>query len=65
MAALSTFCEIRENLTTEQRIELVLDLDRRVKLLEDLLSAAREKRRASEAAVCLVEAERAELNCMS
>lgn len=32
----------------EQRIELILDLTRRIQLLEDLMSAARTKRRIAD-----------------
>ena len=35
--------EINKNLSTEQRVDLILDLTRRLDLLEDLLQSAREK----------------------
>ena len=47
--------EIKPNLTTEQRIELVLDLTRRLELLDDLLRAARARRRATDTEVSLAE----------
>ncbi len=43
MNAVSFVPEIKQNLTTEQRLELILDLTRRMDLLEDLLKSAREK----------------------
>ena len=35
--------EIKPNPTVEQRLELIMDLTRRLDLLEDLLKSAREK----------------------
>ena len=43
MNVISCVPEIKQNLTTEQRLDLILDLTRRVDLLEDLLKTAREK----------------------
>ena len=43
MNVVSFVPEIKQNLTIEQRMELILDLTRRVDLLEDLLKTAREK----------------------
>lgn len=65
MDALPLIPEIRTNLTIEQRIELVLDLTRRVELLDDLLSAAREKRRLTDTAVSLVDMEQDEFDAIS
>ena len=47
--------EIKPNLNIEQRIELVLDLTRRLELLDDLLRAARARRRAPDTEVSLAE----------
>ena len=48
MNVVSFVPETRQNLTTEQRVELILDLTRRLDLLEDLLKSAREKWHLSE-----------------
>ncbi len=48
MNVVSFVPEIKQNLTTEQRMELILDLTRRMDLLEDLLKSAREKWHLSE-----------------
>lgn len=56
--------EIKANLTIEQRIELVLDLTRRVELLDDLLRAARARRCATDTEVSLAEVNQAELDAM-
>lgn len=50
--------------TVEQRIELVLDLTRRVELLDDLLSSARAKRCAMETEINLTEVYQAEIDSM-
>jgi hypothetical protein len=39
--------EINPKLTTEQRVDLVLDLTRRINLLDDLLATARARRGAT------------------
>ena len=44
MSVLPVIPEIRENATIDQRIELILDLTRRLELLDDLLSTARAMR---------------------
>jgi len=56
--------EIKANLTIEQRIELVLDLTRRVELLDDLLRAARARRCATDTEASLAEVNQAELDAM-
>ena len=56
--------EIKPNLTTEQRIELVLDLTRRVELLDDLLRAAKARRCATDTEVSLAEVDQAEIDAM-
>ena len=48
MNVVSFVPEIKQNLTTEQRMELILDLTRRMDLFEDLLKSAREKWHLSE-----------------
>ncbi len=53
--------ETRENLTNDERIELVLDLTRRLELLDDLMKRARERRLATDTGACLTEAAQAEL----
>ena len=55
LAALPVIPEIRENATTDQRVELILDLTRRLELLDDLLSNARAKRCARDTEVSLTE----------
>jgi hypothetical protein len=64
MAALPVIPEITRNLTVEQRIELVLDLTRRVDLLDDLLRAARARRCATDTELGLAEVNQAELDAM-
>ena len=56
--------EIKANLTIEQRTELVLDLTRRVELLDDLLRAARARRCATDTEASLAEVNQAELDAM-
>ena len=56
--------EIKANLTIEQRTELVLDLTRRVELLDDLLRAARARRSPTDTEVSLAEVNQAELDAM-
>ena len=51
----------KKNLTHDERIELILDLTRRIELLDDLLKRARERRMVADAAACLTEAALAEL----
>ena len=64
MNALPLIPEIKANLTIEQLIELVLDLTRRVELLDDLLRAARTRRCATDTEVSLAEVDQAEINAM-
>jgi hypothetical protein len=64
MRALAPIPENEANLTIEQRIELVLDLTRRVEMLDDLLSAARERRCATDTEVSVAEVDRAEIDAM-
>jgi hypothetical protein len=52
MTAKPVVPEISPDLTIEQRIELRLDLMRRVKLLDDLLRTAQAKRCATDSFVC-------------
>jgi len=61
MNALPLIPEIKANLTIEQLIELVLDLTRRVELLDDLLRAARARRCATDTEVSLAEVDQAEI----
>ena len=61
MGALTLIPEIKKNLSIEERIELVLDLARRVELLDDLLRSAREKRGMGEAEVGLSVVDQSEL----
>ncbi len=65
MAALPLVPEIKKDLNIEQRIELVLDLTCRVELLDELLRAAREKRRVTDTAVSLVDMEQDEFDAIS
>jgi len=44
MNELPVIPEIKANLTIDQRVELILDLTRRLKLLDELLSNARARR---------------------
>ena len=56
--------EIKANPTIEQRIELVLDLTRRVELLDGLLRAARARRCATDTEVSLADVDQAEIDAM-
>jgi hypothetical protein len=56
--------EIKANLTIEQRIELVLDLTRRMELLDDLLRAARARRCATDTEVSLADMDQADIDAM-
>lgn len=56
--------EIKPNPTIEQRIELVLDLTRRVELLDVLLRAARARRCATDTEVSLADVDQAEIDAM-
>jgi len=56
--------EIKENLTIEQRIELVLDLTRRVELLDDLLRGARAKRYATDTVLRITEMDQADIDAV-
>ena len=60
MGARTLIPEIKQNLSIEQRIELVLDLTRRVELLDDLLRTAREKRCMTESGLSLAAVDQAE-----
>lgn len=55
MAQQALILDTKNDLNVEQRIELILDLTRRVELLDDLLTAARERRRLRDTEVCLIE----------
>jgi len=59
--ALPVIPEIRDNATIDQRVELILDLTRRLELLDDLLRTARAKRCASESELRLTEMGYAEI----
>lgn len=54
--------EIKKNRTVDQRIDLVLDLTRRLELLDELLRNARARRCATDAEVSAAEANQAELD---
>jgi hypothetical protein len=56
--------EIKANLTIEQRIKLVLDLTRRMELLDDLLRAARARRCATDTEVSLADMDQADIDAM-
>jgi hypothetical protein len=64
MDVLTVLSENVLNPTVGQRIELILDLTRRVELLEDLLSSARAKRCAMETDINLTEVYQAEIDSM-
>ena len=64
MAARALSPEIRANLTIEQRIELVMDLTRRLELLDDLMRAAREKRGVTSLPFSRIDLREAELDSM-
>jgi len=53
--AVPVFPEIRDNATIDQRVELILDLTRRLELLDDLLRTARAKRCARDTEISLTE----------
>ena len=55
MALKPSIPDINKDLNIEQRIELILDLTRRLELLDDLLTAARERRRMTDTELSLVE----------
>jgi len=55
LTAVPVFPEIRDNATTDQRVELILDLNRRLALLDDLLSNARARRCARDTETSLTE----------
>lgn len=50
--------------TIKKRIELILDLTRRLELLDDLLNNARAKRCATDTRVSLADVDQAELDAM-
>jgi hypothetical protein len=54
--------ETDQKLTIEQRVDLVLDLTRRLELLDDLLNTARGRRGATDTEVASAEWEHAELD---
>lgn len=62
MALRSLIPEMKAFPTIEERIELVLDLTRRMELLDCLLANARAKRRATDAEMSVVEMNRAEID---
>ncbi len=54
--------ELAGEMTTQQRIELILDLTRRLGLLNDLLRTARVRREATDAEAVLTQMNRAEFD---
>ncbi len=54
----------RDELTNDERIELITDLTRRIELLDDLMKLARERRLADTGA-CLTESAGAEFEVLS
>jgi hypothetical protein len=46
---------VPEKLNNDERIELILDLSRRLRLLDELLQSARLRREHSEPGACIVE----------
>jgi len=56
--------EIKANLTIDQRIELILDLTRRLELLDDLLRSARAKRCATDTVFRLAEMDQADIDAV-
>lgn len=64
MASRALIPEIKKDLNVEQRIELILDLTRRLELLDDLLTAAKDRRRMTDTEVRLIDVEQAELDAM-
>ena len=64
LPALPEIPEIRDNATVDQRVELILDLTRRLELLDELLSAARAKRCSSDTEISLTEMCYAEIDSM-
>jgi hypothetical protein len=52
--------ELAGERTAQQRIEMILDLTRRLELLEDLLRTARARREATDAEAVLIEMNQAE-----
>jgi hypothetical protein len=55
LTAVPVFPEIRDNATIGQRVELILDLTRRLELLDELLSTARARRSARDTEISLTE----------
>ena len=55
LTALRAIPEIRDHATFDQRVELILDLTRRLELLDDLLSTARARRSARDTEISLTE----------
>ena len=64
MAAQPGVPKISTNLTNEQRVELLLDLARRVELLDALLSTVGTRRRATDTELCLADLDLADLDAM-
>ena len=64
MDTLPVVSETGADLAIKQRIELILDLTRRLELLDDLLNNARAKRCATDTEVSLAEVDQAELDAM-
>lgn len=58
MAPRSRFSVVTRNLSDAQRVEFILELTRRLELLDELLQAAREKRRAISGGAFLADAHR-------
>ncbi|HMJ20349.1 MAG TPA: hypothetical protein VK513_00530 [Terriglobales bacterium] len=64
MAAQPGVPKISTNLTNEQRVELLLDLARRVELLDALLSMVGTRRRATDTELCMADLDLADLDAM-
>ena len=62
MAAEDVTNEMDSKLTIKERVDLILDLTRRLELLDDLLQNARTRRGATDKQVDPAEVERAELD---
>jgi hypothetical protein len=62
MAALPLIAEAGASMTLEQRVELILDLTRRLCRLEGLLTAARQRKQARDSEINLSEFDDDELD---
>jgi len=65
LTAVPLFPKIRDNATMDQRVELILDLTRRLELLDDLLRTARAKRCAREKEIIRTEICHAEIEAVA